>query len=196
MNSVFDFIVKPFTKRNNNKIEVDGSELILNTEMQNHQYVSRYGIVVSTPLAYFSEIKPGDEIIVHHNVFRRFYDVRGKEKNSRSYFKENLFFVQQDQVYAYKRNGEWRAVKGFSFIKPLHNFDSMQLSNEIIGKGIVKHSDGYIEKDTLVSFKPGCEYEFFIENERLYRVPNKFITIKYEYKGNEEEFNPSWSQSS
>jgi len=196
MNSVFDFIVKPFSERNNNKVELNGSELILNTEMQNHQYVSRHGVVISTPLAYCSEIKPGDEVIVHHNVFRRFYDVRGKEKNSRSYFREDLFFVQQNQVYAYKRNEQWRAVKGFSFIKPLQQIDTMQLSNEIVGKGVVKHSDGYIEKGALVSFKPGSEYEFFIENERLYRVPNKFITIKYEYKGNEEEYNPSWSQSS
>jgi hypothetical protein len=26
-------------------------------------------------------------------------------------------------------------------------------------------------------------------------VMNKFITIKYEYQGNEEEYNPSWTQS-
>jgi len=24
---------------------------------------------------------------------------------------------------------------------------------------------------------------------------NNFITIKYEYQGNEEEYNPSWAQS-
>ena len=40
------------------------------------------------------------------------------------------------------------------------------------------------------------EYEFNIEGERLYRVPTNKITIKYEYQGNEEEYNPSWSQSS
>ena len=31
-----------------------------------------------------SEIKIGDEVIVHHNVFRRFRDIRGKEKNSKA----------------------------------------------------------------------------------------------------------------
>ncbi len=196
MKSVFNFLVKPFNKRNNSNVDVDGSELILNTDMQNHQYVSRHGVVVSTPLTSCSEIMPGDEIIVHHNVFRRFYDIRGKEKNSKSYFKEDLFFVQQDQVYAYKRNGKWKAVSGFSFIKPLQQKSLMELSGEVVGKGVVKHSDGYIEKGSLVSFKPGYEYEFFIENERLYRVPNKFITIKYEHKGDEEEYNPSWTQGS
>ena len=37
--------------------------------------------------------------MIHHNVFRRWYNVRGEEKNSKSYFKDNLYFVQQDQVY-------------------------------------------------------------------------------------------------
>ena len=58
--------------------------------------------------------------------------------------------------------------------------------------GIVKHSDGTVKKGSLVGFKPNGEYEFIIDNERLYRVLSKFITIQYEYKGQEEEYNPSW----
>jgi hypothetical protein len=37
------------------------------------------------------------------------------------------------------------------------------------------------------------EYEFIIEGQRLYRVPTNLITIKYEYQGDEEEYNPSWT---
>ena len=40
------------------------------------------------------------------------------------------------------------------------------------------------------------EEENILEGKRLYRVLNKFITIKYEYQGNEEAYNPSWAQSS
>ncbi len=39
------------------------------------------------------------------------------------------------------------------------------------------------------------EYEFNIEGQRLYRVPTNQITIKYEYQGDEEEYNPSSTQS-
>ena len=53
---------------------------------------------------------------------------------------------------------------------------------------------GY-NKEELVGFTPNSEYEFIIDGERLYRVLNKFITIKYEYQGNEEEYNPSWAKS-
>ena len=62
--------------------------------------------------------------------------------------------------------------------------------------GVVKYSNGTFNKEYLVGFTPNSEYEFIINGERLYRVMNKFITIKYEYQGNEEEYNPSWSQSS
>ena len=59
--------------------------------------------------------------------------------------------------------------------------------------GIVKYSDGTVNEGDLVGFKPNSEFEFILNNERLYRVLSKFITIKYEYKGNEKEYNPSWA---
>jgi hypothetical protein len=62
--------------------------------------------------------------------------------------------------------------------------------------GIVKHTDGRAEGDRLVGFTPFSTYEFIIDGRRLYRVMTQFITIKYEYQGNEEEYNPSWAKSS
>lgn len=196
MNSLFNFIVEPKIGRTTAVKKIDDSELILNTELQNHQYVSRLGIVKSVPLAYKTKIKAGDEIIVHHNVFRRFYDIRANEKNSRNFFSENEFFVQPDQIYAFKRDGKWNAVSGYCFVKPIKETDKFSINKEKEGVGIIKYTDGTVEKDSLVGFKTGFEYEFFIEKERLYRIPSNLILIKYEYQGNEEEYNPSWAQSS
>ena len=53
-----------------------------------------------------------------------------------------------------------------------------------------------INNGDLVGFTPSSEYEFIVDGERLYRVLSNFITIKYEYQGNEEEYNPSWAESS
>ena len=89
MRSISDFIIKPKNKRYNNTKQIDGSELLLNSEISDHRYVSRNAIVLALPIAYKGNIKIGDEIIVHHNIFRRWYDVRGIERNSRSYYKEN-----------------------------------------------------------------------------------------------------------
>ena len=70
------------------------------------------------------------------------------------------------------------------------------LDKEIPLIGIVKYGNDTIENGTLVGFKPGMEYEFIIEGQRLYRVPTNLITIKYEYQGDEEEYNPSWAEGS
>ena len=46
MQGLFDFIVKPKTNRYDNIKKIDNKELILNTEIFSHQYVSRVGIVL------------------------------------------------------------------------------------------------------------------------------------------------------
>ena len=87
-------------------------------------------------------------------------------------------------------------MPGYSFVKPLKAIDNFNIKSERPLIGIIKYSDGTFNKEELVGFDPVSTYEFIIGSERLYRVLNKFITIKYEYQGNEEEYNPSWTQSS
>ena len=118
MKSVYNFVVTPKGERYNNKKKVDGGELILNTEIYNHQFVNRTAKVISTPIIGDTDIQPGDEVIVHHNVFRRWNDIKGIEKNSRSFFDENTYLINQDQIFLYKRNKEWKAPKGYCFVKP------------------------------------------------------------------------------
>jgi len=196
MKSVYNFVVKPKGKRYNNIKKVGDSELILNTEIFNHQYINREAIVISTPIVGSTDIKPGDTVIVHHNVFRRWHNVKGIEKNSRSYFDEETYFVNYDQIFLYKRKNKWLAPKGYCFVKPLKSINNFSIEKERPLQGIVKYSDGTVNINDFVGFTPNSEYEFVIDTQRLYRVLSKFITIKYEYQGNEKEYNPSWAQSS
>jgi len=196
MESVYNFVVTPKGDRYNNTKEVDGGKLILNTEIFNHQYVNREAIVVSIPMVGQTDIKPGDTVIVHHNVFRRWHDVKGREKNSRSYFNESTYFIAQDQIFLYKRDDEWKAPKGYCFVIPLKATDQFNIESEKPLQGIIKYSDGTVEVNDLIGFRPGSEYEFVVNGERLYRILSNFITIKYEHQGNEEEYNPSWAQGS
>ena len=196
MKSVYNFVVRPKGERYNNTKKVGDSELILNTEVFNHQYVNREAVVISTPIIGETNIKAGDTVIVHHNVFRRWHDVKGVERNSRSYFNENTYIINIDQIFLYKTNNEWLAPKGYCFVKPLKNKNNFNLSNETPLQGVVKYSDGTVKTNDLIGFRPKSEYEFIVDGERLYRVLSNFITIKYEYQGNEETYNPSWAQSS
>jgi len=197
MHSVFNYLVAPKGDRTTGKKTIDGQELLLNTDLQNHEYTNRIGSVLSLPLANkYKELKEGDDVIVHHNIFRRFRDIKGLEKNSKNYLSEDVYLVQPDQIYAYRRNDEWMALEGFCFVMPVKETKMFSVDFEKPLRGIVKYGNKDIEIDTLVGFRPNSEYEFVIDGQRLYRVPTTSITIKYEYQGNEEEYNPGWAQSS
>ena len=196
MKSVHNFIVTPKGERYNNTKKVGDSELILNTEIFNHQYVNREATVISTPIAGNTDIKAGDTVIVHHNVFRRWHNQYGVEKNSRSYFDENTYIVNYDQIFLYKNKDQWLCPKGYCFVKPLKAINKFNIEQEKPLQGVIQYSDGTVEIGDLVGFTPSSEYEFIVDNQKLYRVLSKFITIKYEYQGNEETYNPSWAQGS
>jgi len=196
MKSVYNFVVKPIGKRYNNVKKVGDKELIVNTEIFNHQYINRQATVISKPIIGDTDIDVGSDVILHHNVFRRWHNVKGVEKNSKSYFNEDTYIVQPDQIFLYKKFWQWHSPKGFCWVKPMKNKDKYANSETQENIGIVKYTDGSFKVNDLVGFTPISNYEFVIDGELLYRVYTKFITIKYEYQGDEEAYNPSWAQSS
>ena len=201
MRSLHAFIIEPKNQRYDNTKKIDQVDLILNTDLQDHKFVSRVGVVLETPILEKTGIKKGDEVLVHHNVFRRFHDVRGEEKNSKSYFEEDKYFVFPEQVFMYRRNTEWKPLEGFCFVQPLKNKNIFSNNPEQELMGVIKYLDNGlikngIKKDDLIGFTPDSEYEFIVENQRLYRVPTNSICIKYGYQGTEEEYNPIWLSGS
>tara|TARA_R100000734_G_C3282759_1_gene76031 strand:- start:46 stop:348 length:303 start_codon:yes stop_codon:yes gene_type:complete len=99
MKSPYNFVIKPAGERYNNIKKVGDKNLILNTEIYNHEYVNREGIVISCPIVGDTSIKPGDRVIVHHNVFRRWHNVRGVEKNSKAWFDKDIYIISSDQMF-------------------------------------------------------------------------------------------------
>mgnify|MGYP003646741026 CR=1 FL=1 len=199
MRSVFSFIVKPVGDRYNNKIKIDGKDLIINTKIESFKSVNNLAEIVSVPLAYSTDIKIGDLVIIHHNVFRRFYDMKGKQKNSRSFFMDNLYFCDVDQIYLYKNDDRWKSFNDRCFIKPLKNNDYLKLDKEQNLIGILKYGNSSLEalkisEGDLVGYTPGGEFDFVIDGQRLYCMKSNDIVIKYEYKGDEVEYQPAWTK--
>ena len=139
MKSIYNYIISCDNRYNNSK-QIDNKELILNTEIteRDYHFVNRIGKILSTPLYIKTPAKEGDEVILHHNVFRRWRDIRGKEKK-----------LLGELVY----------------------------SNEYLDDLGVSCGD-------VVGFKPNSEYEFNIENEKLYRVLSNYITYVKNAKSN------------
>ena len=192
------YIVEPINGRYTNKKKVSDKELILNTSIEDHKFVNRLGVIVETPIVNTKyNLQVNDIVIVHHNVFRRFYDMKGVEKNSKSFFEENKYFCYDDQIFLYKRKNKWYAPEGFCFVKPIHNDNSFDNAKEKPLVGVLKHLGSDLKQlnlknNDLIGFTPNSEYEFVIDNERLYRIPINSISIKYERKGTEVEYNTSW----
>lgn len=201
MKSLYQFIVEPKGNRYNNTKKIGDKSLLLNTSIESFRHINKEAVVVSTPAAFNTEINVGDIILIHHNIFRRYYDVKGNEKNGSTYFKDNMYFVDFDQVYGYKKNNKWIMVNNRCFIKPIKETSSYSNEKEQKHIGILKYGNSALEAakinpGDLVGYTPRSEWEFIVDNERLYCMKSNDIAIKYERKGNEEEYNPSWAKSS
>jgi len=201
MRSVYDFIIKPFGEKYDNEIKVGNKKLILNSNIESYKFVNNKAIIVSTPLAVKTPIEVGDVVIVHHNIFRRYYNEKGKEVNSSKFFKEDMYFCQLDQIYLYKNSSTWKAFSDRCFVAPVVDTDILELSKEKKHIGFLRYTNKSLEsknlnKGDVVGFTPNSEFEFIVNDELLYCMRTKDIVIKYDNKKNEIKYNPSWAKSS
>lgn len=185
MQSPLYFIAKPAKgKRYDNTKEIDGQELIVSASDEDHRYANRYAIVEQVPLGYTGKIKIGDTLLVHHNVFKYYNDIKGKQRSGKSFFKDDLFFIDSEQFFMYFDGERWRSYDRYCFVKPIAAFDSdlFKATNEEPLMGEMKYPNDYLEANgisagDIVSFTPNSEYEFHVDGEKLYRVFDHQITF-------------------
>ncbi len=185
MKSPTSFIVKPLKgKRYDNTKTYGDIDFILSTSQEDHRFSNRKATVIELPLNYSGPIKKGDTLLVHHNVFKYYNDMQGKIQSGKSYFKDDLFFIDEEQYYAYHNGIEWNAINRYCFIKPAPVEDSYiykPLSEEPL-IGIIKYPNEYLKskgvtKGVKVCYKPESEYEFNVDGEKLYRMFDHQITM-------------------
>ena len=198
MKALYDFIVEPLGERYANKIKIGDKELVLNTNIENHKFVNSIAKVLATPVNIETKVSKGNILLVHHNVFRRFYDIRGNEKNSRSYFKENKYFVSMDQVFMLYDNG-WKSFGDRCFVKPLQNDNTFVTDNRKKNYGVLAYGNDKLKKlnvneGDVVSYKNKREFEFVIDRELVYCMKSNDILINHGQQRNKKEYNTSWAQ--
>lgn len=187
MKSPHYFIVRPQKGvRYDASKNLGGKDFIMSSSQEDHRFTNRIGIVVSTPVGYEGEIQEGDLVVVHHNVFRLYYDMKGIERSSWNHYMDDIFMIEMDQLYLYKKESsiEWSAPRPYCFIRPiLHKNEDGTMSTinvESELNGIVEYipEGEEVEKGDLVSFKPESEYEFNIDGVKLYRMKLKNLCLK------------------
>ena len=185
MKSPFYFIVKPKEgKRYDNTKTIGGIEFITSTSEEDYKFSNRYAEVVEAPLGYTGPIVPGDTLLVHHNVFKFYNDIKGRQKSGKSFFKDDIFFIELDQFFLYKSDGDWNAHDRYCFVKPIPPTESyiMKPFKEEPLMGVMKYpSEELISKGVKagdkVCFHPESEYEFNVDGEKLYRMFTHQIAI-------------------
>tara|TARA_R110000744_G_scaffold114561_2_gene214318 strand:+ start:5060 stop:5629 length:570 start_codon:yes stop_codon:yes gene_type:complete len=187
MKSPFCFIVKPQGGMRYDNLSKHGDgKLITSSSQEDHTATNRFATVEEVPIlwAFNKNIKKGDTVVVHHNIFRKYYDMKGVEKSGPCHFKDDLYLVDIDQVYLHKSKDKWSSVGDYCFIKPTEKEKDVILSvdrnKQLVGK--VKYGNKeLVSLDILegddVCFLPESEYEFKIEGETLYRMKTEDICV-------------------
>jgi len=185
MRAFNSFIIET-DSRYNNEVDVEGTTLIVNTEIteRDYHFVNRVGRIIASP---YSGIRKGEEVIVHHNVFRRWIDQHGNERNSGSYIGEDKYSVYPDQVFAVKRDGVWLGAFDNNFVKPLPSENEWGVSSEeeLIGVVYIPSMDNTSLEGFKIGFTPDSEYEFNIDGIKLYRIKSKDLVWTTKKKENE-----------
>jgi len=183
MKSPFQFIVKPLNgKRYDNTKKISGIDFITSTSQEDHKFSNRYAKVLATPIVYKGPIQKEDILLVHHNVFKFYYDMQGQEKSGKSFFKDDLFFIDNEQFFMYKHDEKWYANDRYCFVKPVSTEESYifkPFSEEPL-IGIMKYPNNYlklkgIKEGDKISFQP--DSEFIVDGEKLYRMFDHQISL-------------------
>jgi hypothetical protein len=186
MKSPYCFIIKPVGLRRYDNIRKFGdTDFYISSSQEDHKTSNRFAEVISVPIYYNGPVQPGDTVVVHHNVFKYYNDMKGRQKSSWNYIMDDLFLAELDQVYLYKRDINWQAVDPFIFIRPIPTEDKLISSTgaheSLWGEVVYKtNTISNVNVGDTVSFTPDSEYEFIIDGETIYRMYNKNICLKRE----------------
>lgn len=168
MQGLRNFIVSPIGSQFKNTEEIGGIQFITSTSIEEAKNVNRNAKVVSLPIDYKGNIKVGDEVIIHHNIFRPQYDHKGIVIQSNQHIKDNLYWVPKELIYMIIRQGEKIAVDDNVFVQPFTENDYFLGVVEKEHSGIVRYSNDNSQIGKKIAFRRNCEFEFNIDGEKLY----------------------------
>lgn len=180
------FIVSPLNgEKFITEKKIGDKTLIINTSIEHAKDVNRIGVVVALPLNYEGNIVVGDHIIVQHNIFRTYFDGAGLTRESDFHITGDLYQVLPELIYLIIRGDQKIAVDNYVFVEPIVEEKKWIGFVEQQHVGIVKYSNKLLEESGVfsgdkIAFKTDSEYEFIINDQRLYRMRTRNILAKLE----------------
>ena len=181
--SVYQTLIIPKdSKRYNDTKKIAGVDFTVHTSIseKDWRHVNKIGIVVGLPLVDV-RFNIGDEVLVHHNVFRQFWNNSGNLQNSNSSIGEDNFSAWYDQIYAFRpKGGKWTMIDDNILVIPTKNTDGLTrdtykpLSGTLAVGNPNASKIGLSERDSIL-FTPNSEHKFEIDGKLYYRMKTKDI---------------------
>lgn len=187
MKSPYNFIVSPIGEQYSNTKNIGGVEVTFNTSLDLAKYVNRVAVIIELPTYYKGDIKVGDVVVVHHNIFRTYHDMKGRQTKSPEFFRDDLYIVSPDRIYLYKSNGIWKSHLNYCFVRPiariqnelLHSTDKEEKHiGVVVYPSKTQEDDLKLKSGSMVAFTKNSEYEFEIEGEKIYRMYDRDVVIE------------------
>lgn len=175
------FIVKPKGSEYLDEIEIAGQKIAINATLENHKNVNRFAEVINIPSHYEGEIKKGDILVVHHNIFRIYYDMKGRPRRSPNYFRDDIYIIDSSQFYLFHNGEKWQSVDDYCFVKPIDKENTyLYEKGDEMHTGIIVYSNKRlnslgVKDNDKVNFTKNSEYEFTINDQRLFRMNTRDI---------------------
>ena len=181
MNPRWDYLITPYGQEYNNIRQIEGIDLIVNTSIEDATFVNRLGIVCAVPNG--GQIPVDSIVVVHHNVFRTYLDMKGNKRKSNEYFRDGYYLVNPNKIYMYNDGESWKTTEEYCFISPVDYIQDGEFYRSDKEKedhvGIVRHGNiKGVDKNDMIGFTKNSEYEFNIDGEKVYRMKNSDICIK------------------
>jgi len=178
----WDYLVKPLGDEHITTKKIAGVDFVINTSIEDAKYVNRLGVVLSAPEG--AKIPVGSIVVVHHNVFRTYLDMKGEKRKSNEYFRDGKYLVPEFKIYLYNNGKGWEAPDEYCFVSPMdyvHDSDVYRSDKkEEEHVGLVKYSSAPgLNQGDKVGFTKNSEYEFTIDDEKLYRIRVQDICINF-----------------
>lgn len=184
-----NYLIVELDEAYDNEVDLStGDSIIINSTIESVANINRVATVKKAPD--FTILQEGDQVVVHHNIFRKNNDINGNQADSHYHIENNLYFVPLTEVFMYKRSdSDWNAISPYCFVEPVYKkkkegFDLNAIEDTYKGRipkrGIMRYPNEELLKQGLkngdvIIFSKNSEYEFIIDGVLYYKMSTKDI---------------------
>tara|TARA_Y100001963_G_scaffold141967_1_gene210894 strand:+ start:263 stop:844 length:582 start_codon:yes stop_codon:yes gene_type:complete len=192
MKPIKDYFFVKVEKTTEDTVNINGTEVFIDTSYDPMKLARQYGVVVETPLSLSKgvdiDIKEGDTVYCHHFLTQ-------KENEIKLYEQDLVYKIHWSDVYCRIRNGKLKMLHYWNFVEQrTEKEDDFKTKSGIITKpvaeevkyhGYIRHMNSWMKKQGVkegdeVIFSENSEYDMNIMGQKLMRMRNFDILAKIE----------------